>query len=122
MHDYIAKFRANTIYKFADNITTVGRISNNDELEYGKEMEGLVTWKFNMSIRTFTNIYRCTIESTLSNCITACYGNCSAQKRQKLVCTAQTITKANLPSMDPIYTSYCHGKAANIIKDSSHPG
>eukprot|EP00061_Rhincodon_typus_P013984 g40716.t1 len=51
------------------------------------------------------------------------YGNCSAQhckKLQKVVCTAQTITEANLPSMDSIYTSHCCGRAANIIKDPSH--
>eukprot|EP00061_Rhincodon_typus_P003721 g20804.t1 len=50
-------------------------------------------------------------------------GNCSAQDRKKLrkvVCTAQTIREANLPSMDSIYTAHCHGKAANIIK-GPHP-
>eukprot|EP00061_Rhincodon_typus_P011533 g36609.t1 len=35
--------------------------------------------KFGMSIRSLTNFYRCTIESILSGCITAWYGNCSAQ-------------------------------------------
>eukprot|EP00061_Rhincodon_typus_P006027 g26222.t1 len=33
----------NTIYKFADNTTAVGRISNNHESEYRKEKEGLVS-------------------------------------------------------------------------------
>eukprot|EP00061_Rhincodon_typus_P013923 g40605.t1 len=54
-------------------------------------------------IRSLTNLYRCIIESTLSGCITAWNGNCSAQDREKLqkvVCTAQTITEANLLSMD----------------------
>eukprot|EP00061_Rhincodon_typus_P013202 g39427.t1 len=32
------------IYKFADNITIVGQISNNDESKYRREIEGLVTW------------------------------------------------------------------------------
>eukprot|EP00061_Rhincodon_typus_P008258 g30708.t1 len=62
--------------------------------------------KFAMSIRSLINFYRCTIESLLSRCIMAWYGNCSAQdceKLQKGVCTAQTITEANLPSMDSIY-------------------
>eukprot|EP00061_Rhincodon_typus_P001717 g15549.t1 len=62
--------------------------------------------KFDMSIRSLTNFYRCTIESILSGRIMAWYGNCSAQdpkKLQKMVCTAQTITEANLPSMDSIY-------------------
>eukprot|EP00061_Rhincodon_typus_P013526 g39940.t1 len=37
-----------------------------------------VRWlrKFSMSIRTLTSFYRCTIESKLSGCITAWYGNC----------------------------------------------
>eukprot|EP00061_Rhincodon_typus_P016945 g45422.t1 len=35
--------------------------------------------KFGMSIRNFTNIYRCTIESILSRCIMAWDSNCSAQ-------------------------------------------
>eukprot|EP00061_Rhincodon_typus_P007899 g30036.t1 len=34
----------NTMYKFADNITTVGQISNNDESKHRREIEGLVTW------------------------------------------------------------------------------
>eukprot|EP00061_Rhincodon_typus_P018349 g47491.t1 len=72
--------------------------------------------KFGMSIRSLTNFYRCFIESIQSGCITAWYGNCSTQdckKIQKMVCTAQTITEANLPSMDSIYTARCCGKAAN---------
>eukprot|EP00061_Rhincodon_typus_P008785 g31699.t1 len=81
--------------------------------------------KFGMSITTLSNFYRCTIENILSGYITAWYGNCSAQnhkKLQKVVCTAQTIMDANLPSMDSIYMAHCHRKAANIIEDTSHPG
>eukprot|EP00061_Rhincodon_typus_P015383 g43022.t1 len=80
--------------------------------------------KFGMSIRTITNFYRYTTESILSKCIAAWYGNCSAQDRrklQKVVCTAQITTKANLPSTDSFKTSCCHRKAANIIKDPSNP-
>eukprot|EP00061_Rhincodon_typus_P012258 g37882.t1 len=79
--------------------------------------------KFGVSIRTLTNFYRCTSENILSGCITAWYGNCSAQdykKLQKVVFTAQTIMEANLPSVDSIYTALYRGKAANI-KDPSHP-
>eukprot|EP00061_Rhincodon_typus_P017221 g45811.t1 len=43
------------------------------------------------------------------------------KKLQKVVCTDQTITETNLPSMESIYTAHYHGKAANIIKDPSHP-
>eukprot|EP00061_Rhincodon_typus_P008230 g30658.t1 len=80
--------------------------------------------KFGMSIRTLINFYRCIIESILSGCTIAWYGNCPAQDRkklQKVMCTAQTIMKANLPSMDSIYTARCRRKAVNIIKDLSHP-
>eukprot|EP00061_Rhincodon_typus_P014867 g42214.t1 len=80
--------------------------------------------KFGMSLRTLTNFYRCTIESILSGCTVAWYGNCSAQnckKLQKAVNTAQTIIQANLPSMNSIYSSRCRGKAASIVKDPSHP-
>eukprot|EP00061_Rhincodon_typus_P007360 g28978.t1 len=190
----------NAIYKFADNTTVLGRISNNDKSKCRREREGLVTccnennlslnvsktkeliadfrknggehvpvyinrtevergknikflgvtiaddlfwtsyvnvtvkkaqqrlfflrWfrKFGMSIRSLTNFSRCTIESTLSGCIMAWDGNCSAQDRTKLqmvVCTVQTITEANLPSMVSIYTACCYGSAANIISDTS---
>eukprot|EP00061_Rhincodon_typus_P001341 g14509.t1 len=40
--------------------------------------------KFSMSIRTLTSFYRCTTESILFGCITAWYGNCSAQDGKKL--------------------------------------
>eukprot|EP00061_Rhincodon_typus_P006206 g26593.t1 len=49
--------------------------------------------KFGMSKRSLTNLYRCTIKSILSLCITW-YGNCSAQdhkKLQKVMCTAHII-------------------------------
>eukprot|EP00061_Rhincodon_typus_P004930 g23754.t1 len=57
--------------------------------------------KFGLSIRPLINSYRCTIESILSGCTMAWYGNCSThthKKLQKVMCTAQTITEANLPS------------------------
>eukprot|EP00061_Rhincodon_typus_P013340 g39656.t1 len=34
----------NAIYKFADDTTVVGQISNNNESEYKKKIEGLVRW------------------------------------------------------------------------------
>ena len=39
--------------------------------------------KFDMSATTLTNVYRCTIESILSGCITAWYGSCPAQDRKE---------------------------------------
>ena len=60
--------------------------------------------------KTFTNFYRYTIESILSGCITAWYGNCTAQNR-----------KAKLPALQDTYTTRCHRKAKKIIKDINHP-
>eukprot|EP00061_Rhincodon_typus_P018284 g47393.t1 len=158
-YNCVTEFRTNAVYKFTDDTTVVGRISNNDESKYRREIEGLVTWcnennlslnigktkelitdfgekggeyapiyldgtevervksikfigvtitndlswtsqvnatakktqqrlfflrwnrKFGMSIGSLTNFYTCAIESILSGCITAWYGNCSVQDR-----------------------------------------
>ena len=37
-----------------------------------------------LSPKTLTKFYRCTIESILSCCITACYGNCTILNRKAL--------------------------------------
>eukprot|EP00061_Rhincodon_typus_P009024 g32169.t1 len=125
----------NAIYKFADDTTVVGRISNNDESKYRWEVEGLVTWydENNLSLNisktkeliiNFRNkggehapisingpeVERMKSIKLLEN----------HKKLQKVVCTAQTITEANLPSIDSTYMARCRGKAANIIKDPSH--
>eukprot|EP00061_Rhincodon_typus_P007823 g29897.t1 len=72
--------------------------------------------KFGMPMRILTNFYRCTMENIPSMCIIAWCDNCSVQdcrNLQKVVCTAQIIMEANLPSI--------RRRAANIIKDPSHP-
>ena len=72
--------------------------------------------KFGLSPKPLTNFYRCTIESILSGCITAWYGNCTARKR-----TVQRITGgANyLPSRT--YITQCHSKAKKNMKDNNYP-
>uniref|UniRef100_A0A4W5MJ42 Reverse transcriptase domain-containing protein n=1 Tax=Hucho hucho TaxID=62062 RepID=A0A4W5MJ42_9TELE len=80
--------------------------------------------KFSLSPKTLTNVYRCTIESILSGCITTWYGNCSAHNRkalQRVVRTAQGITGGKLPALQDTYTTRCHRKAKKIIKDNNHP-
>ena len=70
------------------------------------------------------SFYRCTIESILTGCITAWYGNCSASNHkalQRVVRTAQYITGVKLPVIQDLYTRGCQRKALNIVKDSSHP-
>eukprot|EP00061_Rhincodon_typus_P002682 g18206.t1 len=66
--------------------------------------------KFIMFTMTLFNFHKCTIESILSRCLTAWYGNCFVQdcrKLQRVVNIAQSITKTSLPSTDSVYTSCC---------------
>ena len=69
--------------------------------------------------------YSSNIESILTGCITAWYGNCSASDRkalQRVVRTAQYITGDKLPAIQDLYTRRCQRKALKkIVKDSSHP-
>eukprot|EP00061_Rhincodon_typus_P007758 g29767.t1 len=83
------------------NRAEVGRVESikllevtiSDHLSWASHVDATVKTqqrlrKFGMSIRSLTN--RCSIESILSECIMAWYGNCSAQdhkKLQKVVCT-----------------------------------
>ncbi|KAL0159965.1 hypothetical protein M9458_043690, partial [Cirrhinus mrigala] len=43
-HDCTAKFSSNHIFKFADDTTVVGLISNNDETHYREEVAQLAKW------------------------------------------------------------------------------
>ena len=74
--------------------------------------------------KTLTNFYRCTIESILSGCITAWYGNCNTRNcraLQRVVRSAQHITGDKLPALRDTYSTRCHRKAKKIIKDNNHP-
>jgi hypothetical protein len=56
--------------------------------------------KYGFSPKTFTNIYKCTVECILSGCITAWYGtalNCKAL--QRVVRSAKRITGGKLPAL-----------------------
>ncbi|XP_055517489.1 uncharacterized protein LOC129712782 isoform X2 [Leucoraja erinacea] len=78
-----------------------------------------------LSRRTLSNFYRYTVESMLTSCIVAWFGNLSAQewkRLQKVVNTAQSIIGSDLPSIEGIYRSSCLKKAGSIIKDPHHPG
>ncbi|KAK6304897.1 hypothetical protein J4Q44_G00254830 [Coregonus suidteri] len=77
-----------------------------------------------MGPQILKKLYSCTIESILTGCITAWYGNCLASDRkalQRVVRTAQYITGAKLPAIQDLYTRRCQRKALKIVKDSSHP-
>jgi hypothetical protein len=56
----------------------------------------------------------CNIESILTGCITAWYGNCSASDRkalQRVVRTVQYNTAAKLLAIQDLYTRRCQRKA-----------
>jgi hypothetical protein len=68
--------------------------------------------------------YSCTIETILMGCITAWYGNCSAsicKALQRVVRTAQYITRAKLSVIQDLYTKQCQLKALKMVKNSRHP-
>ncbi|KAM9433306.1 lipid droplet-associated hydrolase isoform 2-T2 [Salvelinus alpinus] len=80
--------------------------------------------RFGMGPQILKRFHSCTIESILTGCITAWYGNCSASERkalQRVVRTAQYITGAKLSAIKDLYTRWCQRKALNIFNDSSHP-
>ena len=82
------------------------------------------TERFGMGPQILKRFYRCTIESILTGCITAWYGNCSASNRkalQRVVRTAQYITMTKLPAIQDLYTRRYQMKALKTVKDSSHP-
>jgi hypothetical protein len=63
-----------------------------------------------MGPQILKRFYSCTIESILTSCITAWYGNCLASDRkaqQRVVSTAQCITRSKLPAIQDLYTRRC---------------
>ncbi|KAK6292325.1 hypothetical protein J4Q44_G00369090 [Coregonus suidteri] len=93
----------------------------------GVHITNKLSWRlkrFGMGPRILKKLYSCTIESVLTGCITAWYGNCSASDRkalQRVVRTAQYITGAKLAAIQDLYTRRCQRKVLQIVKDSSHP-
>ena len=89
-------------------------ITNNNETAYMEEVRALGVWcqennltlNVGLSSKSLTNFYRCTIESILSGCITAWYGNCTTLNRkalQRVVRSAHRITGGKLPTLqDPM--------------------
>ncbi|KAI4882420.1 hypothetical protein NFI96_021740 [Prochilodus magdalenae] len=65
-----------------------------------------------------------TIESILSSCITAWFGNSTASDRkslQRVVRTAEKIIGVSLPTITDIYTTRCIRKTTSIVDDHTHP-
>jgi hypothetical protein len=79
--------------------------------------------KFVLTHKTLTNFYRCTIESILSGCITAWYGNCTAhihKALQRVVRSAQCISGGKIPALLDTNSTRCQRKDKKIIKDINH--
>ncbi|KAK3528517.1 hypothetical protein QTP70_001721 [Hemibagrus guttatus] len=71
-----------------------------------------------------TMFYRGTIESVLSSCITAWFGNCTTSDRktlQRIVKTAEKIIGVSLHYITDMYTTRCIRKANSIVDDPTHP-
>jgi hypothetical protein len=80
--------------------------------------------RFGMSSKILNNFYGCVVESVLTNCITVWYGSTTVMDRkrlQRVVKTAQKITRTPLPSLESIYHHRVTRRAASILKDPSHP-
>ncbi|XP_070765078.1 complement factor H-like [Enoplosus armatus] len=84
-----------------------------------KSLRGL-----NMDSRVICKVHICTTESTLTGCIIAWYGNYSALNRkalQRVVKTAQHITRTKLQPMEDLCAQWCRKKANRIIRHPHHP-
>ncbi|KAK3511316.1 hypothetical protein QTP70_000387 [Hemibagrus guttatus] len=70
-----------------------------------------------------TMFYRGTIESILSSCITALFGNCIISDRKTLQRIVRTAEKISLspPSITDMYTTRCIRKANSTVDDPTHP-
>ena len=80
--------------------------------------------RFGMGPQILKRFDSCTLESILTGCITAWYGNCLTSDRkelQRIVRMAQDITGAELHAILDLYTRRCQRKALKMVKDSSHP-
>ena len=61
-------------------------------------------------LKRYSKFYSCTLESILTGCITAWYGNCSSsdwKTLHRVLGTAQYITGAKLPAIQDLYTRRC---------------
>ncbi len=73
--------------------------------------------KFGTSPRILRSFYTCSVESILTGCITAWFGNSTAGNRkalQRVVRTARYIVGGELPSLQDIYTRRCTRKAGGL--------
>jgi hypothetical protein len=72
-----------------------------------------------MGPQILKRFYSCTIESILTGCIAAWYGNCSASDRRAL--WFSTSLGPSFLLSRKLYTRQCQGKALQIVKNSLLP-
>ncbi len=80
--------------------------------------------KFGTSSSILRSSYSCTVESILTGCITAWFGNSTAGNRkalQRVMWTDRHIVGSKLPSLQDNLHQVVYKESRRIIKDSSHP-
>ncbi len=80
--------------------------------------------KFGMSPHILHSFYPCTVESILTGCFTAWYGNSTSSNckaLQRVVRTARHTVGGEFPSFQDIYTRQCMRTARKIISDTQSP-
>ncbi|KAK3534606.1 hypothetical protein QTP86_016755, partial [Hemibagrus guttatus] len=80
--------------------------------------------KAHLPLPILTMVYRGTIKSILSSCITAWFRNCTVSDckiLQRTVKTAEKIISVSLPSITNMYTTCCIHEANSIVDDPTHP-
>ena len=88
-----------------------------------KAQQPLYFRNFGMSAEILRYFYY-VVESIFTSCITVWYSNTTVMDRkrlQRVVNTAERIISTPLPSLQNIYNSRVHRRAASIIKDPTHP-
>ncbi|KAI4887106.1 hypothetical protein NFI96_003143 [Prochilodus magdalenae] len=81
--------------------------------------------KNNLQEKLLVSYYHSAIESVLTYCISTWYSSCLTAERtalQRVINTAQKIIGCPLPCLEDLFSSRCLNRAANILKDRSHPG
>jgi hypothetical protein len=79
--------------------------------------------RFGMGPQILKMLYRCTIESILTGCITTWYGNCLASDRkalQRLMRKAQYMTGADLSAIQDFDTRWCQRKTLKMVEYAKH--
>ncbi|KAK3545814.1 hypothetical protein QTP70_014904, partial [Hemibagrus guttatus] len=114
-HDCATMHSSNHIVKFANDTTMAGLAS----VQRGQESPAALLLLAEAEECPSTSpiktmFYRGTIESVLSSCITAWFGNCTVSEHktlQRIVKTAEKIIGVSLPSITDMYTTRCIRKA-----------